>query len=175
MYASAWVMALAVAIAAPAENVSWLTDYSAAIAKGSSEGKPVAVFIGTGKAGWNKVSQEGQLSDDALQILKQSYVCVYIDAKTEAGKDLADAFQVPDGVGIILSDRTGKLQAFRHEAELADSRIARYLERFADPALVVQTTVSNPSRRSNYGPGGAAPAGGYCPNCPTCPNGRCPR
>lgn len=173
MYASSWVLALAVATAAPADNVSWMTDYSAAIEKGSKEGKPVAVIIGTGKAGWNKLSAEGQLTDESLQILKQSYVPVYIDARTEAGKALADAFGVPEGVGIVLSDRTGKLQAFRHEGDLPDSRIAQYLERFADPTLVVQTTVSNPSRRSNYGPGGAA--AGYCPTCPTCPNGRCPR
>lgn len=177
MYVSSLVVALAVATAAPADNVSWMTDYSAAVQKGGSEGKPVAVFIGTGKTGWNKLSQEGQLANESLQILKQSYVCVYIDAKTEEGKALADAFQVPDGVGIILSDRTGKLQAFRHEGDLPDGRIAQYLERFADPTLVVQTTVSNPSRRSNYAPAGAAGAapGGYCPTCPTCPNGRCPR
>jgi hypothetical protein len=177
MFASALAFALATTTAAaPSEknDLSWMTDYAAAVKKGGSEGKPVAVFIGTGTSGWNKLSQEGQLPVEAVQILKQSYVPVYIDARTEEGKALAVAFEVPDGVGIILSDRTGTLQAFRHEGDLPDTRISQYLERFSDPTLVVQTTVSNPSRRSNYGPAGAAP-GGYCPTCPTCPNGRCPK
>lgn len=175
MFVSSMVVALATTVAGPADNGGWSSDYSAAVKQGAAAGKPVAVFIGTGKSGWNKLSQDGELSAEARQALK-SYVCVYIDASTEQGKKLAEAFEVPEGLGIILSDRTGKLQAFRHEGDLADARLTQYLERFSDPSLVVQTTVTNPTRRSYYGGPGAAPAGaGYCPNCPTCPNGRCPK
>lgn len=163
MYAS--MMLFTLTLAAPTDSPNWSTEYSAARQQGESAGKPLAIFIGSGARGWEKISRNGLVAE-TNELLAANYVCVYIDTATEKGKSLATAFDIPDGLGIVISDRTGKLQAFYHAGDLAREDLDRYLRRFADPRLVVRSTESNPGneRRSYYGPA----AGG-------CPNGRCPR
>jgi hypothetical protein len=155
MYTSAALLALAgfLAAAPSAESPSWLTDYSAARAMGRREHKPLAVFLGTGKAGWNAVCRNGELDRRTKRLLTDHYVCVYVDTSKPAGRALAADFELGDGAGIVLSDRTGQLQAFRHTGELSVERLDDYLSRFADPDLVVRTTVQNDSTRvSSYPP-----------------------
>lgn len=152
----------ALTFAAPSD-LSWSTDYPSARQQSEAAGKPVAVFIGSGANGWQKLSRGSEVGAELRQFMAANYVCVYIDTATETGKSLATAFEVPDGLGIVISDRSGALQAFRHEGDLAQQDLDRYLRRFADPSLVIRTTESNPGneRRSGY----YAPAGG-CPHCP---------
>ena len=156
MFTSTLVIALAGFLATTAlESPSWHADYDSAQRLGREEHKPLAVFIGCGKAGWNRVSQDGQLGKDVKRLLAKNYIFVYIDTDVKAGKDLASAFEVPEGLGLIVSDHSGKYQAFRHEGDLPSEHLLRYLNRYADPERIVRTTDTNPRERvSSYVPDG---------------------
>ncbi len=182
MYTSMLVLALSgFAPAADASaGVTWHSDYGAAKKQAASANKPLAVFLGAGADGWRKMSREGALPEEARQLLASQYVCVHIDTATEKGKRLAAEFEMPEGLGIVISDRTGELQAFYHEGDFANADLVRYLKRYGDPTYVVRATESNPGK---HGRGGhhAAPvyshsyAPSYCPSCSGCAGGRCRR
>jgi hypothetical protein len=123
----------------------WLDDYSQACKQCGKLEKPLAVFIGSGQKGWNRISQDGQLSPETKEILAKSYVCVYLDANRNGGQELATAFEMPNHLGIVISDSSGRLQAFRHEGEMKNESLMRNLQRYADPQRIVSSTESNPS------------------------------
>src|SRR5262249_43696729 len=135
------------------------------------EGRPLAVFVGSGKAGYKAVSREGTLNADVRKLLKENYVCVYLDADKPASQTLIDALEITRGKGLVISDRTGQVQAFHHDGTLTDGPMARSLRRFADPATTVRTTETNPSSRVSYYPpngyngygSNGYPYGGYIP------------
>lgn len=165
MHTSVALVALAglVAAAPAAPSPSWLTDYAAARAQGRRQDKPLAVFVGTGKEGWKDVCREGRLGNEAQRLLADRYVCVYVDASKRSGRDLAADFEMNDGLGIVLSDHTGQLQAFRHEGDLSSQRLAEQLRRFADPDRVVRATETNEAREVRYYPAEVAAPPVYAP------------
>jgi hypothetical protein len=177
MYTSILMFALSglVPAAEVRETTTWLTDYNAARKQVASAKKPLAVVLSPGAKAWGKLSSDGGLSDEAQKFLKDNYLCVFINTETEEGKRLAKEFEMPSGLGIVISDRTGDLQAFRHEGDLANSDLLRYLQRYADPNYVVVRTESNPHHRGGmYGGGGGYvsmqgccgyPSGGFCSSC----------
>src|SRR5262249_22257722 len=132
------------------DRPSWSTDYRSAQNLGNEEGKPLAVFIGSGTAGWEHLSREGKLDEQANRILASRYVCVYVDTSNDSGKQLAADFDV-DHPALVISDRTGRLQAFRHEGDLQGEDLVRYLKRYAEPERVVRTTETTAvTRTSRY-------------------------
>ena len=139
-------------LAAPAEGTSptWLNDYSQARRLGTTEKKPLAVFLSPGKQGWGKRATEGEQGKEVRRLLADRYVCVSIDTSTEAGRRLAEAFEMPAGKGLVISDRSGDLQAFRHEGELSKGDLSRYLERHSAGRTVATTETHTDSRTSNY-------------------------
>jgi hypothetical protein len=150
MFASTLVVALASFLASTAlESLSWHADYSAAQRLGREGHKPLAVFIGSGSAGWHQVSQEGQLSEHVKQLLVKNYICVYIDTDSQEGKQLATAFEVPNRLGLIVSDASGRYQAFYHKGGLPSETLANYLSRYADPELIIRTTETNTSEQTS--------------------------
>ena len=156
MYTSLIVLAM-VGASADLTGPSWQT-YSQASQRVDVEKKPVAVFLGSGQRGWEQVA--GSLGVDAEQVLAASYVCAYVDTSTSEGQKLARAFQMPNGVGVVLSDRKGETQAYWHNGELPQTDLVRQLVRH-----------SNSTRRSSYmaddtvmGTASSALQGGnYCP------------
>jgi hypothetical protein len=122
------------------ERPTWLNDYGVASKRGIAEQKPLAVFIGTGEAGWDKISKEGELGKEAKQLLEAHYVCVYVDMNKRAGRALAAEFAISDGVGLVISDRSGGLQAFRHDGTLKPKELERSLRRYANPDRVATST-----------------------------------
>jgi thioredoxin 1 len=102
----------------------------------------LAVFIGSGKEGWSKVAREGDLDLQLSRLLAQHYVCVYVDKQTDAGKELADAFEVPAATGLVISDRSGGVEAFHHNGALSRTDLANALEKYSDPDRQVKTTES---------------------------------
>jgi hypothetical protein len=179
MYTSIMLVALT-GLVAPVESTegpSWQTDYSKASQIVARANKPLAVFLGS-KA--DKVSRDGQLSSEAKQLLADKFVCLHIDTSTDQGMALARQFEMTSGVGMVISDRTGQLQAYRHEGTLDDSSMVRYLARYSDPQYVVRTTEINSGERiSSYPPNdygtGSGPASSSCPTCSSCSGGRCRR
>ena len=134
------------------ESPLWHADYGIAQFLGREESKPLAVFIGSGKAGWSQVSREGILGKEVKQLLATNYICLYIDTDLEAGKQLAFEFELPEGPGLVISDYAGSYQAFRHPGDLPGEQLARYLNRYADPGRILRTTETNSSGSASYSP-----------------------
>jgi hypothetical protein len=143
MYTSLTVLALSSFLAAiPAKSSpSLLADYNAALRKGRTERKPLAVFIGSGQKGYERVCQDGQWTERMKKILAKDYVVVYVNTRKKEGQKWARAFGLDQGV--VLSDRTTEMQAFRHEGTLTSRELVRYLVKFSDPDLVVRTTTTH--------------------------------
>ena len=171
------VVWLALAGLAPQAEATptWRNDYFQARQKGAAQKKPLAVFLAPGQGGWKKLSAEGGLGDGAKKVLADRYVCVHIDTTTEQGRKLAKDFEIDGGVGLVISDRTGKFQAFRHEGTLPGADLRAYLERYADPDRVATTTETHTSSRTSsypstsgtYAPafqGWSQPSYGYVPS-----------
>ena len=142
---------------------SWESDYSLALKLAESKQKPIALFVAAGPAGWQKLTREGGLSAPASQTLSDRYICLFIDTETAQGKRTATAFGLTDSLGLIISDRTGKLQAFRHTGQLSQAELADRLVKYADSGRPVATTetVAAPVP-APYTP---TPSYGGCPNC----------
>jgi len=139
------------------EKPAWIMDYGQAKKLSRLERKPMAVFIGSGVSGWNDLSRQGRLEPDAGRLLAKSYVCLYVDMSDEEGRRLAGAFEMSQPRGIVISDSTGKLQAFRREGNLRDEDLVYYLERFSNADLIVLHTETNPPERSSFTPATSSP------------------
>lgn len=147
MYTSFSLLALAGFLVAPAPSASheptWWRDYRLAQEAGLKEQKPLAVFVGNGYGGYHKLAQEGQLTDSVKQVLADSYVCVFLDTASPNQEGLIKALAVTKGNGLIISDRTGNVQAFHHDGQMAQTELAKNLQHFAEPGVEVRTTVTN--------------------------------
>jgi hypothetical protein len=151
MFGSTFIIALAGFVAsAGLDSPSWQADYGSAQRLGREGGKPLAVFIGSGKAGWNQITGDRQLGAEAKQLLAKTYICVYVDTAVATGKELASEFQIPKGPGLIVSDHTGRYQAFHHQGDLTGDELLGYLRRYANPKRVVRTTETNPAEWVSY-------------------------
>jgi hypothetical protein len=143
-------------VAAPAAP-SWNTDYSRAQEMGSQAKKPLAVFFGAGKNGFEQWSKDGALNRKSLELLTEHYVCVYVDTRAGDGRKLAEQFELQHSHGLVISDRSGEYQVFHYNGRLSNGVLAGTLERFADPTLRVRGTVTDPyvrpvDYRPAYGP-----------------------
>jgi hypothetical protein len=148
VYTSTLLIALLGAAPSPetAQEPSWVTDYSEALECSAADEKPVAVILAPGKEGWRKIDREGRLTDEAKAVLAGQYICLHVNTATRKGRSLARKLEMPDGLGIVLSSRTGELQAFRHEGDLSSGKLVRYLRKYGDPDYVVRKTDTNPSK-----------------------------
>ena len=114
---------------------NWETSYGSALLRAAQNKKPVAVFITNG--GLSHLTRGEILGADVSKTLSNHYNAVQIDATTEAGKKMADAFGIQEGV--VISDRTGEVMALRHEGTVAQTELAGYLSRYTEQAVVVNT------------------------------------
>jgi hypothetical protein len=124
-------------------GVKWEADYHQAREIGARLQKPLAVFVGSGADGWKQVVREGSLSAEARRQISERFVPVYVNAESESGQKLAEAFGLVNKRGLIISDRTGGLMAFHHDGDLELSDLVKHLNRFGDPDHIVITTESN--------------------------------
>ena len=154
MFTTSLVIALASFMNVTAsEEPSWQADYGSAQWLAQEERKPLAVFVGSGEAGWELLSKEQELGKEIKQRLAKDYICVYVDTAEEAGKELAYQLEVADGLGLIVSDVTGRYQAFRHEGDLPSEQLLGYLGRYADQKRVARTTETYATEpASSYAP-----------------------
>jgi hypothetical protein len=83
------------------------------------------------------VAQDGKLPIDAVKLLRQNYVCLYVDAATPAGKAVSGSFQMSEG--LVISSKAGTHQALRHEGQVSASELTGYLSKFAEAAQPART------------------------------------
>jgi hypothetical protein len=126
------------AMAAP-EAPSWQESYRAGRQVGRERRKPLAVFIGSGPAGWAKLTDEGGLTRKARQLLTASYVCVYVDLDSPEGKGLAGSLEIGSGTGLIISDRLCEQQAFWHQGTMSRGELEETLQKYTAVTTVRQT------------------------------------
>jgi hypothetical protein len=142
-------------MASPATEVaqkplSWQSDYTAACRTAKGERKPLAVFVGSGPQGWQRVSHDGQLSPESRKLLADHYVCVYADTAKDAGRRLAESLEVEGGPGVVLSDRSLDAQAFRHEGKLSAAELEGRLRKYASPTRTVRSTETLATQEVRY-------------------------
>ncbi len=126
----------------PAPNVQ--TNYGKALAVATAEQKPMAVFVGLGTEKLNQMFKDGTISAAATQLLRDKYVCVTVDPKTGAGKDLAEQVKLTEG--LVISDSTGGVRALRHGGTVAGEELTRQLEQLgSNQAVVVATSTAAPT------------------------------
>lgn len=109
------------------ETPKWETSYRDAANAAASQRKPIAVFIVAGSPG--KLVKEGDLNKDAAQLLRDGFVPLTVNTATDAGRELAKSFNMTEG--LVISDRTGGVQALRHTGGLTAVELKGYLTRFA--------------------------------------------
>lgn len=147
MNTSILTLALASAIAAP----TWETSYHSAQETAAAQKKPLAIFFGPGSSGWTKVTRDTAPPLEVSKVLADKYVCVHIDTTSTEGKKFAESVGISGGHGVVLGNRAGTLQAFWHQGDLSSQSLSHYLQKYADPQVVVTTTETvNSVRTSNY-------------------------
>ena len=117
------------------DSPKWRTSYREAASAATELRKPIAVFITPGSP--TKLVKEGTLGKDAARLLRDGFVPLTVDTTTDAGKELAKTFNLSEG--LVISDRTGGVQALRHAGAVTDADLKGYLERFAAPTAVATT------------------------------------
>ncbi len=183
MIGSTILVALTTLLASPGtESLVWQKDYAAALQQGKETGKPLAVFLGKGSNGWQSVSKEGNIDAKTTEVLAQKYVCLYVDVSEDTGKKVAEAFDLHDATGLVISSPGGAVQAYRHEGGLQSTELQQKLDHYSDRDQVVTTTEGGAVDRTSmypptfYQPGYGSAAGqmgtipgwsapGYCPSC----------
>src|SRR5262249_34051219 len=148
MHTSILLVALTTMPAAEPAKTTWLTDYGQAQRQGKSIGKPLAVFLAPGKDGWRKLTKEGKLNDKALAALAEGYVAVHIDTDRDAGKKCTKALSMASGLGVVLSARSGEIQAFRQEGSLDGDALASSLENHSGKETVRVSNYVEPGTRT---------------------------
>jgi hypothetical protein len=143
---------------------TWNGSYSQAQEEAAGK-KPLAVVFGSGQEGWTKLVR----SEESKKLLAEQYVCVYVDTTSEAGKKLASSFAINNATGVVLSDRSGGLQAYWHNGDLADTNLVRSLRKYGNPQVIVSTT-------EREAVNGTIINGVYTSTATrsSCPNGNCP-
>ena len=174
MFSSMVGIAMTAMLTSSVNLPAWQMDYRNAKEMAARDHRPLAVVIGTGSTGWDAVVPMVDRTADAM---RTGYVCVYVDKSTPAGRKLAGEFEMSDTVGVVISDRTGEFQAFRHSGRIDEAELVRATARYADPAYrVLRTETVVPEQpvspvgyyQSQYAaPQSAtsAPAQSSCPNC----------
>ncbi len=119
--------------AVPAQPV-WTTDYRQALSAASEFRKPIAVFITKGN---QSQLTKGDGLGEAAKLLKDGYVALHIDTTTEKGRALAKSFDLTEG--LIISDKTGGLQALRHTGTVSPSELSGYLTQYVGTEAVMTT------------------------------------
>jgi hypothetical protein len=121
-----------------ATQPAWQSDYRIALTLAAEHQRPIAVFIGRGETGYNRLIADGQFGPEAGKQLRQNYICLYVDSTTTTGQQLAGAFGMSEG--LVISDKTGGVQALRHEGTIPRADLGRYLEQYSRSNLTVQQT-----------------------------------
>ena len=150
MYTS--MLGLAVSALLGSATPHFETEYREAKALAAREQKPLIIVLGAGETAWSGIVTDGGPDVEALKSMHDSYVCIYVDTETDKGHRLAADFEFHNTPACIISDKTGELQAYRHEGPVTAATFSAVLRQYADPNRVIARTDSNQPNTSNYAP-----------------------
>lgn len=123
-----------------AATTTWTSDYRDACRLVDAHNRPLVILFAHGKDGWDRVVSGDGSDPSVQQLLASDYVCASIDTSTEQGQRLASRFELPDGTGVVISDRAGEKQAFWHAGRISADDLAEKLRKYADPEVKVDRT-----------------------------------
>jgi hypothetical protein len=152
-------------------TVTWQPSYVQGQKMSMEMKKPLAVAFGSGANGWTKLVRDAAPAAEITQVLADKYVCVFVDTATPAGKKMAEEFGFTQPTGIVLSDRTGSVQAFWHQGDMTNQSMETYLTKYADPNVKIQRTETASTSRTSFYPSTEAEGtwgmsgSSYCPSC----------
>src|SRR5262245_30936004 len=155
------IITLAAVVGQAGEEIQtplWQRDYAQAKQRAAQEMKPMVVFLAPAENVVNRLLPGG-LSDQAKQFMTDKFICVVVDTSTPKGQQLAQAFDLRGGQGMVISDRGGAYQAFWQPGMLNSQDLMRNLQRFADVTSVQSTMIAG--RPSFYQGQGVYQAGGF--------------
>ena len=152
MNTSILTLVLASAMLAP----GWHNSYNQAQQQSAQTKKPLVIVFGSGANGWSKVVRAESPSPAVTKLLSEGYVCMYVDTASAKGKQIAQNFDIAGNVGIVISDRAGTIQAFWHQGDLTNDSLTGYLQKYADPHVVVSGTETANTARTSYYPAAQA-------------------
>jgi len=169
MYTSMIGVALSAALGAPvALAPAWQHDYGLARQLGEREHKPLVVVIGSGSSNWAKLSQATEQDETINPTLRINYVCLFVDTDTTDGRKLAQSFDM-NGPGLVISDRSGSVQAYRRTGEVPATELAQTLTSHADDTYVARKLNPPAAQPVNYSTSFYAPTfGGFGGGCSSC-------
>jgi hypothetical protein len=142
---------LILALTAVSPATAWENNYVNAQQHALEQKKPLVVLFGSGANGWTALRGDSPQSE-AARLISQHYVCVYVDTSNSVGKQLAQNFALSQGAGLVISDRNGSTQAFWHQGDMEQATLIPYLQKYADPLVVVNTTETVNTVRASYYP-----------------------
>ena len=160
----------------PAHNATlapaWHHDYRLARDVGSRENKPLVVVIGSGKTDWANLAKPAEQDESINQTLRSSYVCLFVDTDTTEGQQLAQSFEMP-GPGVVISTRSGELEAYRKAGEVPAGELAKELVNHTDDTYVARKLAPPPAPAAPVHPtyyyqpvyGGFGGGVGGCSSC----------
>jgi hypothetical protein len=143
---------------------SWRSDYALAVKEGQRSKRPLAIFVGPGAEGWDRLSKDGGLDKEARELLQGHYVCVYLDSSKEHDRQIVDQLELSSGRGVVLSDSTGEKQAFWHAGTLSNEQLNHYLRKYSDQQRAVTKTETVAVARPQGPPTYSAPPAYYEPS-----------
>jgi hypothetical protein len=137
-----------VAALSTAHNASlapaWQHDYRMAREVGGREHKPLVVVIGSGKTDWANLARPAEQDESINQTLRSSYVCLFVDTDTSEGQQLARSFDM-SGPGLVISNRSGDLEAYRKAGEVPAVELAKELVKHTDDEYVARKLAPPPA------------------------------
>ena len=157
MYTSIMGVALAAFVSANSLAPAWHNSYRQARDLGEKERKPIVVVIGSGKTPWANLTKAAEQDESINLTLRTSYVCLFVDTDTTEGQTLARSFDMSQG--LVISDKSGEVQAFRHAGEIPAGELAKTLTTHANGEIVIRKAPvqAQPVYYPSFG--------GDCPSC----------
>jgi hypothetical protein len=111
------------------------------------------------------------------ETLRNKYVCLFVDTDNTPGQQLAQLFKM-SGPGVVISDRTGEYQAYRHAGEMSAPELATTLTQHTDDVYVSRKLSPPPAAPVSYPAAVGYPAAATYPapmfyssmfgSCPSC-------
>lgn len=166
------ITTLALAATAP-QGQQWEADYGKALEQTRSDSRPLLIVLDTPEA--EKGSVAAEVLGGADKELLAAYDLCRVNAGTEYGKKVADAFGAKEFPYVAIIDKTGSVILHSRAGEVTESNLKSTLARYKSGDRPVRVTVAKPvviestpaaSTPVYYSPSPSyysAPAD--CPNC----------
>jgi hypothetical protein len=164
-------------LAGQSATPTWQKSYSQARLQSSAQSKPIAVMFGSSSNGWMNVVKDAAPTEEVTRLLTDKYICCYVDTTSPKGKQLAENFGITADTGMVISDRTGQLQAFWHQGDMSSNDLTSCLTKFSTDRPITTTETNRTVRTSNYPPSAESGSNMYSnpfssSYCPSCGNAR---